>query len=67
MLVVNKIDLAPHVGANLQTMKQDAQKLRKEKPFLFVNCMTDQGVDKVADHIIRDVLFDAKPKAVVQN
>lgn len=68
LLVINKIDLAPHVGADLQTMKQDAKTLRKEKPFVFVNCMTDQGVDQVANHIIRDVLFDAKPKSqIAQN
>ena len=65
LLVINKIDLAPHVGADLQIMKQDAQKLRKEKPFVFINCMTDQGVDQVADNIIRDVLFDTKPKSQI--
>lgn len=63
LLVINKIDLAPHVKADLQTMKRDAQRIRQEKPFLFINCMTDNGVDKVAEHIISDVLFDAKPKA----
>lgn len=63
LLVINKIDLAPHVKADLQTMKRDAQRIRQEKPFLFINCMTDKGVDKVAEHIISDVLFDAKPKA----
>lgn len=62
LLVINKIDLAPLVGANLDTMKNDAQKLRDKKPFLFTNCKTDEGINKVSDYIIHDVLFDGKPK-----
>jgi len=65
LLVINKIDLAPMVGADLEIMKRDAIKIRKEKPFEFVNCKTDEGVMKVTEHIIHDVLFDAKPKSVI--
>lgn len=65
LLVINKIDLAPFVGANLDLMKSDAQRIRKEKPFLFINCMTDEGIERVAEHIIHDVLFDAQPKSQV--
>ncbi|MCY4491489.1 MAG: urease accessory protein UreG [Thaumarchaeota archaeon] len=62
LLVINKTDLAPLVRADLNIMKSDAEKLRGQKPFLFTNCMTDEGIDSVARHIIHDVIFDAKPK-----
>jgi len=67
LLVINKIDLAPHVGADLNVMKNDAQRIRKEKPFLFINCKTDQGIKEVTDHIIHDLLFDGHPKSVLPN
>lgn len=63
LLVINKIDLAPFVGANLDVMKNDARKIRKEKPFLFINCKTDEGIEQTVGHIIHDVLFDAQPKS----
>lgn len=63
LLVINKVDLAPFVGADLEIMRGDAQKLRGEKPFLFTNCKTDEGIDEVARRIIYDVLFDEPPKA----
>lgn len=62
LLVINKTDLAPLVRADLNIMKSDAEKLRGQKPFLFTNCMTDEGINSVARHIIHDVLFDARPK-----
>jgi urease accessory protein len=61
LLVINKVDLAPHVGADLSIMERDAKNIRKNKPFLFVNCKTGEGVDQVANKIINDVLFDKKP------
>jgi urease accessory protein len=67
LLLINKIDLAPYVGADLSIMKHDAKKIRGEKPFLFVNCKTDYGIDKVAQHIISDVLFDSPPKGNLEN
>jgi len=63
LLLINKIDLAPQVGADLNVMKSDALRLRKERPFLFVNCKTDEGISDVSERIIHDVLFDARPKA----
>ena len=62
LLVINKTDLAPLVRADLNIMKSDAEKLRGQKPFIFTNCMTDEGINSVARHIIHDVLFDEKPK-----
>lgn len=63
LLVINKIDLAQNVGANLEVMKRDAQKIRNEKPFEFINCKTDEGIMKVTEHIIHNVLLDSSPKS----
>jgi urease accessory protein len=62
LLLINKTDLAPYVGADLKIMERDSRIIRGKKPFLFVNCKTDLGIDKVADHLIHDVLFDEPPK-----
>ena len=64
LLVVNKVDLAPHVGADLAAMKRDAKKVRPGKPVEFVNCKTGKGVELVASHIIDGLLFDKKPVPV---
>ena len=61
LLVINKIDLAPHVGADLGVMRGDAARVRGDRPFVLVNCMTDQGIAEVADRLVRDLLFDAPP------
>jgi urease accessory protein len=61
LLVINKIDLAPHVGADLSIMKRDAEKMRSEKPYVFVNCQTGEGIEDVAENIIQSILFDKKP------
>ena len=58
LLVINKIDLAPHVGADLGIMENDARKIRKNKPFLFVNCKNGNGVEKIAEQVVNDLLFD---------
>jgi len=63
LLIINKIDLAPQVGADLNIMDSDAKKIRKEKPYEFINCKTDEGIEKVVDHIIHDVLFESPPKS----
>ncbi len=47
LLVINKIDLAPHVGASLEVMERDATKMRGERPFVFTNLKTQQGVEEV--------------------
>jgi urease accessory protein len=47
LLIINKIDLAPHVGASLEVMDRDAKKMRGERPFVFTNMKTGQGVDDV--------------------
>jgi urease accessory protein len=65
LLVINKIDLASQVGADLSMMEYDAKKMRKEKPFVFVNCKIDVGIKEIAEHIVRDVLFEQPPKALL--
>ncbi len=47
LLVINKIDLAPQVGADLSVMERDTQKMRGDKPFVFTNLKTKQGLDEV--------------------
>jgi urease accessory protein len=47
LLVINKIDLAPQVGADLSVMERDAKKMRGDKPFVFTNLKTKQGLDEV--------------------
>jgi len=65
LLVINKIDLAPSVDADLSIMERDAKLVRKNKPYVLVNCKTDHGVEQVAQHIIHDVLFDEPPKKMI--
>jgi urease accessory protein len=62
LLVINKIDIAPYVGADLTIMERDARTVRGSKPYVFVNCKNGHGTKEVTEHIIRDVLFDAAPK-----
>ena len=51
MLVINKVDLAPHVGASLEVMERDARKMRGARPFVFCNMHTGQGIAEVVRFI----------------
>jgi urease accessory protein len=53
LLVINKIDLAPHVGASLEVMDRDARRMRGERPFVFANVRAGQGVPEIAAFIGR--------------
>ena len=53
MLVINKIDLAPFVGASLEVMDRDAKKMRGERPFVFANIRAGKGVDDIAAFIVK--------------
>ena len=57
LLVINKIDLAPHVGASLDIMERDAKKMRGEKPFIFTNLKNGVGTDQVERFIINQGLL----------
>ena len=52
LLVVNKTDLAPHVGADLDIMRRDLDLVRGAKPYLFTNCRKQKGLDEVLDRIL---------------
>lgn len=58
LLVINKIDLAPMVGARLDIMERDSKKMRGDKPFLFTNIRDDEGVDRVVQWIKQCVLLE---------
>jgi len=59
LLVINKIDLAPHVGADLEVMARDSRRMRGERPFVFTNVRAGTGLDDVVDWIQRDLLLGA--------
>lgn len=58
LLVINKIDLAPYVGASLEVMERDSKKMRGDRPFLFTDIRNGSGVDAVIKWIKSDVLFE---------
>lgn len=57
LVVINKIDLAPYVDVNLDRMVSEAIEVRDGKPVLLTNCATGEGVDRVMDQLVHDVLF----------
>lgn len=59
LLIINKTDLAPMVGANLNVMDQDAKRMRGEKPFIFSNMKTEDGVAEIISFIEKQGLFKA--------
>jgi urease accessory protein len=59
LLVINKIDLAPHVGADLGVMERDSRRMRGDRPFVFTNLRTGHGVDTIVEWIQRDLLLTA--------
>jgi urease accessory protein len=59
LLVINKTDLAPHVGASLEVMDRDARKMRGERPFVFTNLKTREGIEPIADFVVRQGLLRA--------
>jgi urease accessory protein len=58
LLVINKIDLAPHVGADLAVMDRDSKKMRGPKPYVFTNLKTRHGVEEVVTWIRQELLFE---------
>ncbi|MGQ5709889.1 urease accessory protein UreG [Lactobacillus sp. PSON] len=58
LFIINKTDLAPYVGANLDRMKEDSEKFRKDGNFLFTDLKTDEGLDGVINWIKKDVLLE---------
>ena len=58
LLVINKIDLAPYVGADLSVMERDSKKMRNDKKFIFTNIRSLEGVDKIVKWIKEDILLE---------
>ena len=61
LLVINKIDLAPYVGASLEIMERDSKRMRGERPFVFTNLRKVQGLDEVVSFILREGMLAASP------
>jgi urease accessory protein len=59
LLVINKVDLAPMVGASLEVMDRDAKKMRRERPFVFSNLKTGKGLDEIVRFIETEGLLKA--------
>ncbi|MGD8783615.1 MAG: urease accessory protein UreG [Thioalkalispiraceae bacterium] len=59
LLVINKIDLAPHVGASLEVMDRDAKKMRGDRPFVFSNLKSGQGLTTIEEFIINKGMLAA--------
>ena len=57
LLVINKTDLAPHVGASLEVMDRDARKMRGDRPFVFTNMKKQEGLDTIVAFIEREGLL----------
>jgi urease accessory protein len=57
LMIINKIDLAPHVGADLDVMDRDSKLMRGERPYIFCDLKTDKGIEKVVEWIEHEVLF----------
>ena len=63
LLVINKIDLAPMVGASLEVMERDTKRMRGERPFVFTNLKTGQGLDRVIAFIEKEGMLGLRPAA----
>ena len=62
LLVINKTDLAPYVGADVDLMVREANAVRGEKPLYLTNCRTGEGVDAVLERVLHDVLVARLPR-----
>jgi urease accessory protein len=60
LLVINKIDLAPHVGADLAVMERDAARMRGERPFVMTNLKTGAGLERVVGFIVERGLLGVR-------
>lgn len=65
LLIINKTDLAPYVGASLEVMERDARKMRKGHPFVFTNLMSLEGLDSVIGWIKKYALLEEAPEPVL--
>ena len=59
LLIINKTDLAPYVGASLEVMKKDTERMRPDAPFVFTNLKIGEGAESVVDFVRREGLWEA--------
>lgn len=59
LLVINKVDLAPYVNADMDVIRHDAAEVRGENPVVFSNCLTGEGIDEIIGHLAHKVLLEA--------
>jgi urease accessory protein len=60
LLVINKIDLAPYVGASLEVMESDTNRMRPDRPWVFANLKEGRGVGEIIDFIVREGMLEAR-------
>ena len=58
LLIINKVDLAPYVDADIKLMQKESHQVRNEKPTMLTNCKSGEGISEVAEHIISNILFN---------
>lgn len=58
LLVINKVDLAPHVRADLDIIRRDARVVRKDRPVVYTNCLNGMGIDEIMEHLASQVLME---------
>ncbi|MEZ8651109.1 urease accessory protein UreG [Vibrio splendidus] len=66
LLVINKIDLAPYVGASLEVMEQDTQRMRPTKPYVFTNLKESQGLDFIINFIVTEGMLTMKESSTTE-
>ena len=59
LLFINKIDLAPHVGASLEVMERDATRMRGDRPFVFTNLKTGEGLERIVAFLLREGMLES--------
>lgn len=64
LLVINKIDLAPYVGASLEVMEADSRRMRGDKPFVFTNLKTGEGLQTVIDFVVHQGMLEPATSAI---
>ena len=67
LLVINKIDLAPYVGASLEVMEQDTQRMRPTKPYVFTNLKESQGLDFIINFILTEGMLTMKEPSTTES
>lgn len=67
LLVINKIDLAPYVGASLEVMEQDTQRMRPTKPYVFTNLKESQGLDFIINFIVTEGMLTMKEPSATES